>query len=262
MSLLVGLDVIILRSPQKDDPLTKAIFALGGRAHQLSVQRIEPQAEDNLGIEKLIRTIGTYDKAIFVSKNAVLLALRWLDRCQTTLRSKDQCFAVGPSSAALLEMRQIQVQYPPEDWNSEGLLALPALVDVRGQNIVIFRGLGGRPLLGEALSERGALVEYCELYQRLPEQSFGGEILGLLNPEHASVLVALSGGVLDHLLVVAEKQHQGLILKTPVIVPGARVQSYALELGFEKVIVAAGVMAKDMEAAIVDWYTQSSKNTS
>ena len=262
MSLLVGLDVIILRSPQQDDQLANGVIALGARAHQLPVQRIEPQAEDNPDIQKQVRAIEAYDKAIFVSKNAVLLALRWLDRCQRTLRPKGQCFAVGPSSADLLEMRQIQVQYPPADWNSEGLLALPELVDVRGQNIVIFRGLGGRPLLGEALVERGALVEYCELYQRLPEQSFGGEILGLLTPEHTSVLVALSGGVLDHLLLVAEKQDQGLILKTPVIVPGTRVQGHALKLGFEKVIVAAGVMAKDMEAAIVDWYTRESKNTS
>ena len=193
MSLLVGLDVIILRPRQKDDPLTKAIFSLGGRAHQLPVQRIEPQAEDNLAIREQIRAIGVYDKAIFVSKNAALLALRWLDSSQTTLSAKGQCFAVGPSSAALLEMRQIQVQYPPVDWNSEGLLALPELVEVRGQNIVIFRGLGGRPLLGEVLAERGALVEYCELYQRLPEQSFGREILGLLKSKHTSVLVQLYG---------------------------------------------------------------------
>ena len=262
---LKHLNVVVLRArpsfsssiSSRPDSLEAALTGGGAQVHQLPVQIIEPVPDDDVAIKAQIGAIDSYQKAIFVSRYAAYFALHWLDNCQLSQRPANQCFAIGPTTAALLREKQIQVTLPGSVWSSEGLLALPEMNNVAGQNIIIFRGLGGRPHLGEVLAERGALVEYCELYKRLPDQRFGGEIIGLLDSERTSVLVALSGGALDALLAVGGKRHQPLMLKTPVIVPGTRLQNHAQGLGFVKVVVAPSPLAKDIERAITGWYTQA-----
>ncbi|RLA47820.1 MAG: hypothetical protein DRR06_01505 [Gammaproteobacteria bacterium] len=257
MSELNGLDVIVLRSPRDDDPLAAAIVALGGQVHQLPVQRIVPLADDDTQIDAQIKRISTYDKAIFVSRNATALALRWLDRSCLSLPFKMQCFTVGPTSAQLLGQRHIQVVYPPRQSTSEGLLMLPALQEVYGQNIIVFRGVGGRPLLGDTLAERGAQVDYCELYQRQPDRQWKKKLLELLGAdEHPPVLVAHSGGILDALLTVVGTEQTKSVLTIPTVVPGQRLREYARKTGFQQVITAKSALAEDMERAVVDWYTQ------
>ena len=55
---------------------------------------------------------------------------------------------------------------PPLRFDSEALLELPQLTDVNGRRVIIFRGDGGRELLGETLAARGASVEYVSCYRR------------------------------------------------------------------------------------------------
>ena len=134
---------------------------------------------------------------------------------------------------------------------------MPALEEVYGQNIIIFRGAGGRPLLGDTLAERGAQIDYCELYQRQPDRQWKKKLVELLCvDEHAPVLVAHSGGILDALLTVVEAEQTKSVLTTPTVVPGERLQKYARKIGFQRVITAKSALAEDMERAIVDWYTQ------
>ncbi|MBV1930218.1 MAG: uroporphyrinogen-III synthase [Porticoccaceae bacterium] len=256
MTELNHLKVIVLRSPRHDDPLAALISARGGRVHSLPVQKITPLADDDGSITSKIERIDNYQKAIFVSRNAAFFALRWLDHCGLSFRPKGQCFAIGPTTAAALESRGIEVEIPSHQWSSEGLLALPAMVHVRGERVIIFRGQGGLPTLREGLVERGALVEYCELYQRQRDDTFENQIIDLLARAQPCVLVAHSGSVLDALLAPYPIEHQQIILASPLIVPGIRLQQYAQTIGFKEVIVAASALAKDIECALSGWYTR------
>ncbi len=256
MAALNHLKVIILRSPRVDDPLAALILARGGQVYSLPVQNITALADHESSITSKIKCIDSYHKAIFVSSKAADLALTWLDSSCLSLRPKDQCFAVGPTTAGPLKSRQIEVQMPVDEWNSEGLLALPAMSQVQGERIIIFRGQGGLPTLSEALVERGALVEYCELYQRQRDDTFKDQIIDLLATVQSCVLVAHSGGVLDALLASYPLEHQQIIHASPIIVPGVRLQQYAQAVGFKEVIVAASALAKDIEEALLGWYTE------
>ena len=55
----------------------------------------------------------------------------------------------------------------PEHHDSEGLIALAALQNVARKNVLIIRGDGGRELIAEKLSDRGASVHYFESYRRV-----------------------------------------------------------------------------------------------
>ncbi len=264
MSELSDLNVIVFRarsslsvdSHTEQDPLATALTARGARVYQLPVQKIEAASADDPLIKIQIEQIESYDKAVFVSRNATFFALRWLDLCQQRLRLTNQCLAVGPTSAALLEQRQIQVAIPQSDWSSEGLLALPEMNNVVGQKILIFRGQGGRRALAEGLTSRGASVNYCELYQRRLDNSHKKELLEVMNSEPPLILIGHNGGVLDAILAVLGTEHSNEVLTQPVIVPGPRLQNYALAMGFQQVIVAASALAEDIEQALVGWYTQ------
>ena len=69
--------------------------------------------------------------------------------------------AVGESTAAALSQAgAAAVLWPVDGASSEALLALPELDEtaVVGATILIVRGEGGRQLLGDTLSKRGARV--------------------------------------------------------------------------------------------------------
>ena len=77
-----------------------------------------------------------------------------------------QFFAVGQSTAEILRQASFATIVPDEA-RSEGLLALPQLTDVEGKPIIIVKGFGGRELLADTLSDRGAAVSEWELYLRV-----------------------------------------------------------------------------------------------
>lgn len=80
---------------------------------------------------------------------------------------KNLCFfAVGASTGQILQKAGFVVTVPMEA-RTEGLLSLNGLNHVVDQVIVIMKGFGGRELLYDTLSSRGAKVEEWEVYKRV-----------------------------------------------------------------------------------------------
>ncbi len=129
---------------------------------------IEIVALDNpaAAIEQ-VRALPDTDIAIFISQNAVNHGFNLIEH-YAALPAQTKLATVGAGSARLLQQRSgRRVDITPVDqYNSEGLLAHPALQHVTDKRITIFRGVGGRNLLADSLRERGAKVDYAEVYQR------------------------------------------------------------------------------------------------
>lgn len=128
----------------------------------LPLLEISP-ASDQAALQAFVQRVADYHLLIFISPNAVDYGMAALHR----LPAGVQVAAVGQGTAKALRTHHIeQVIVPGERFDSEGLLALPALQQVQGWRIAILRGDGGRELLGETLAARGAQVEYVTCYQR------------------------------------------------------------------------------------------------
>jgi uroporphyrinogen-III synthase len=78
-----------------------------------------------------------------------------------------QWFAVGEGTASVLRKIGVQdIDTPEADSNSENLLAMPALQELRGHSVGLMTAPGGRGLIEPELVRRGALVHVAHLYRR------------------------------------------------------------------------------------------------
>jgi uroporphyrinogen-III synthase len=159
------------------------------------------------------------DIVIFISRNAVEHGLAW---------SGDAAIAaVGPATAAAIEAaaRVVDIR-PASGFDSESLLGEPALETVKGKTIRIIRGNGGRELLATTLRERGAHVDYLEVYARqlpdYPEPEIEAVARRLTAGEIGAVVV-MSVESLRNLLALLPESCHPAFAKTRLVTPASRV---------------------------------------
>ena len=165
--VLHGWRVLVTRPAAQAERLSDLIQKRGGEALQLPVIEISPPA-DPPGTENLLCRIGNADLGIFVSRNAVTWTWKLLGE-NRGLPGNIRLLAVGEGTAAELSRAGFDdVAHAGGTSDSEALLQLPELQEerVRGKHVLIFRGMGGRELLADTLRQRGATVEYIEVYRR------------------------------------------------------------------------------------------------
>jgi uroporphyrinogen-III synthase len=223
----------------------------GASVVAVSLLEIEPVHEVDAvqAVKNLILDFDQFDKVVFVSQNAVRETFRWLHDYWPQLPEGIHYFAVGKKTANAVLAEGVAVTAAHDAMNSEELLTLPELQNVWGQKILICRGQGGSPHLGEVLHERGAIVRYCELYQRrLPEDAVA-RCQTLAPLTERDVVPLFSGETLKNFVTVLEAL--GISDRiAPVVVPGKRVANMAKEFGFKSIFVADNASAAEMLQAV------------
>ena len=120
---------------------------------------------DSQDLHQTATRLDQYQKIIFVSRSSVHFGMTIAAQHWQTLPKAPEWLAVGPGTAQALSAFGIQAIYP-ETSGSEGLLNLPQLGPPVAGRVLIVRGRGGRELLFAELAQRGAEVEYWEVYAR------------------------------------------------------------------------------------------------
>ncbi len=123
-----------------------------------------------------------------------------------------------------------------------------------GKRVVIFRGDGGRRLLGETLAARGASVEYAACYRRVRPGS--GKPLALGDRGVDAVTLSSAEGLENFLQMLGEREAQRLA-QIPFFVPHRRIAEEAARRGLARVIVA-GPRDAEMVAALVAYFDGAS----
>ncbi len=214
---LAGVGVLVTRPAAQAGELVSAIEAAGGRPIAFPVIEIAPR--DPQRIQADLSGRDDPDIAIFVSRNAVEHGLAW---------SGDAAIAaVGPATAAAIEgaARVVDIR-PASGFDSESLLEEPALKDVRGKTVRIIRGNGGRELLATTLRERGANVDYLEVYaRRMPDYAEPRiEAIGRqLESGEIGAVVVMSVESFDNLLALLAESWRGALATTRLVTPASRV---------------------------------------
>ncbi|MEE4380273.1 MAG: uroporphyrinogen-III synthase [Candidatus Competibacteraceae bacterium] len=224
--------IVVTRPAQQADTLCRLIEAQGGTAIRFPTLEIGPP-QHLQPVFALIEQLDSYDWAIFVSANAVHWGLRWIQE-QRTLPPQLQRIAIGRATARALDEHGVPAHVVPTCFTSESLLALPALQAVTGLRIIIFRGEGGRDLLGTTLRQRGACIDYAEVYRRNLPVVAPDDLLQSWQHGEIQAVIITSNESLQNLFALVGTVGQQWLLDTPLIVISKRAQRLAQELGFRR----------------------------
>jgi uroporphyrinogen-III synthase len=243
---LTGLKIVVTRPRDQAVQLAQRIEQAGGVPLLFPLLDIEA-VPDNQALQEQLARLDQFNLAIFISPNAVHYGMAAI-RASGHLPNQLKIATVGQGSArALRELGVTGVIAPVERFDSEGLLALPELQQVAGWRVLIFRGNGGRELLGDTLRARGATVEYACCYQRSKPQFDVGALLA----SAPDAITVTSSEALAHLWQVLGEQASPL-LATPLFVPHARIAELAHEQGWQQVhVTPAG--DDGLLAAVTEW---------
>ncbi|WP_341936939.1 uroporphyrinogen-III synthase [Marinimicrobium sp. C2-29] len=263
MAGLEGLRVLITRPEPQAQAWARTLAGQGAEPIAVPMMALEALTEpaEKQAIKNIILDFDLYQKAIFVSQNAVAYALEWLEDYWPQLPIGIEYFAVGERTAEALREHGIEVTALQSRgaMNSEALLRSAPLQQeqVEEQRIVIFRGRGGRGILGETLQTRGARVHYCELYQRVVPTGAAERLDRALTDASAEpLIVALHSGetLENYAQTLAQLPIDGparrTLARAPILVPGERVAQQAKTLGFTRVFIAENATDPSMLDAL------------
>lgn len=236
---LAGVGVLVTRPAAQADGLCRLIEQAGGNAYRLPVLEIcAPQNPEPL--RTVVDQLERYDCAIFISANAVQRALDVL-LAEQPWPDNVRIAVIGRRSAQALQHYGLLADLCPETrFDSEGLLALPALQTVAGQRVVIFRGDGGREYLAETLRQRGARVDYIEAYRRRCPDIDTTAVIRHWQSGKISVVIVNSAESLHNLWNSLGEAGQALLRQTPLLLVSERMLSLLPPLGLTVPPILAG----------------------
>lgn len=222
-----GRGVVVTRPKELAPALAAAIERRGGRPivfPAIEIEELPPPAA--------LRRIADYQLVIFVSPSAVRVALRGVGAWPPGVPAA----AIGTGTRRELERAGITgVIAPQAGADSEALLATAEMRDVTGRRVLIVRGEGGRPVLGNALAARGAAVEYAECYRRSRPTTDAGPLLESWKRGEVDAVTVSSAEGFDNFLAMTGA---ALLAKTPLFVPHPRIASHARARMSSDVVVA------------------------
>jgi len=250
---LTGIGVLVTRPEHQANHLCQLIEAEGGAAVRYPALVIKPRP-DRAAVRAAIGPADRYDLVVFVSANAVRFGADILDQ-----RRDVPVAAIGQATAAALNAAGYRVSLMPEEGvDSESLLAMPQLAHMSGQRVLIVRGIGGRDLLLEVMTARGAQVQHAEVYIReaaYPSMERKAEVEELWRQGGISVYTATSVELLEALIGIVTPRCRELMHSTALVTGSQRVADAATRLGLgSPLILADSADDAALTGALIRWH--------
>ncbi len=229
---LLDKTILITRPKGRETSLRQLIETAGGHVIHYPAITIHKLPEEKIKqLHELYSQLEQYSMAIFISPTAVEQSHLYFPSFPENI-----CIvSMGSKTTKALKSLDIPVSIESPKHNTETLLETKAFAreKIKHHKILIFRGSGGRSLLGNSLLERGAAMQYVETYSReLPtnetltaQQLSGLDVITISSNESLTNLVTLIGDA-------------KLVVTIPLIVPSIRAKKLAEDFGFKTIFVA------------------------
>lgn len=232
---LNGLRILNTRPLEQGKALSQAITDAGGIAIEFPTISIEATHADWFS---RLPELTQIKQAIFISTNAVNYFFNRLDRHDVDWPSSIQIIAVGKASGEALSMRGLTSHHIPAIADSEHLLALNTLQQIKHQTILLIKGEGGRPLIAETLCSRGAHLVSLPVYRRVLPELSEQYINSLWHDDAVDIILFTSQQSMSNLFTLFGKEAHAWICSKPCVVISERLSKEAALLGMRTIITS------------------------
>jgi len=232
---LAGRHIVVTRPAEQAQHLAALISAAGGEVVLFPLLTISA-VDDPAPLAAIAARLEQFDLAVFVSPTAVDRALRTILAGRRWPEQTAVATVGKGSERALASFGLTRVIAPQLRFDSEALLELPELQNMTGKRVVIFRGDGGRELLGASLIARGASVEYLTCYRRGKPLGDAAPLRELWDRGALDALTVTSSEGLHNLYAMLDGAARESLLRTPLFVPHSRIAAEAGKLGLARVV--------------------------
>ncbi|STY28087.1 uroporphyrinogen-III synthase [Legionella wadsworthii] len=234
MNALNGLRILNTRPKDQAQHLSQRIRAAGGVAIDLPTLEIKQSEMDWI---HLLPDLKRVDHAIFVSANAVYFGFNQLKQQHLEWPTSIQVHAIGQGSAAALQNFGIHVNTIPDVSDSEHFLELQPLQQLSKQNVLLFKGKGGRTLIEEELIRRGANLIILRVYQRQIPQIKPAYIHSIWHDDIVDIILLTSEQSLHHLFKMFDREAHDWLRKKKWLVISDRLAHIATAMGIKSIKV-------------------------
>lgn len=242
---LHGAHVLVTRPAHQAEKLCQLIQQQGGTAIRFPTLEIVGLVNSSVNSsDKIasatypIKPLSDYQWLIFTSTNAVNFALKANGGKIGGFKSTSIA-SIGKATANTLQAAGLEVDLlPTAGFDSEAMLAMPEMLVVHGANILIIKGQGGREELANVLRQRGAYVDYWEVYKRVIPDVDCSELMKLIDHDKLDVIIITSSESLQNLVDMLDKKYNKKLVTTPLVVVSQRIERFAAEIGFTRISVA------------------------
>lgn len=247
---LDGRGILITRPAGQAEGLAGRIAALGGTPVRFPALVIAPPSNPE-ALSVLVAGLSGFDWAVFVSPTSVE---RFFASLPADWPAGVSAAAVGGATARALHERGLgQVLVADGGADSESLMALPAFADVRGKQVVIVRGEGGREMIADTLRTRGATVTYAECYRRARPDVDAGPLIERWCAGGVAAVTVTSREVFANLADLLGEAGADLLRHTPLFAPHPRIADAARQWGvLDTMVTPPG--DDGLVAALADWF--------
>jgi uroporphyrinogen-III synthase len=260
MGALDGVGVLVTRPEQQSAPLCRRLELAGALAVPLPMIEIQPVV-DVRELAARLGPLGQFDVVIFTSANAVRFGAELLAQPAEPAvaeRARTVIAAIGPATARALDAAgHPAAVVPAGGFDSENLLRHPVLLEPAGRHVLIVKGMHGRDLLLETLTQRGAQVTVAVVYKRERVVHDAAHLAALehrLAAGEIQVVTATSAEIAASLLETARPGLRRALENVHWVVPGGRVASALREKGLTAPLLRADTAEDhDLVSAIVRW---------
>ena len=256
---LQGMQVVVTRPVPQAHGFRQRLAQAGATAIAFPVLSIQAAA-DLTAAQRAFAQLSSYDIVVFISTNAVDFGLALLDNAQQSILKQQGVGAIGKKTAQALHNQGVPVRLVPEQgYTSEDLLALSALQDLTQQRVLIVRGQGGREVLADTLRQRGAVVDYADVYQRICPTVSPDLLKQHHDQQPLGIIAITSGEGLQNLLVILE--NPDWIKNVPLLVGSRRMADLAKQVGFKGALVIADDPGDEaMFTALAQWAQETNEH--
>lgn len=232
---LAGLRILNTRPQEQAQLLSEQIRNAGGVS--VECPTLEITSTGNQWINEL-PSLAQVQYALFISANAVNYCFRSLKVRHIAWPNHIHVVAIGESTANALKHYQVDVHDIPAAPDSEHVLALQRLQKLKHQNVLIFKGEGGRPLIEDVLKQRKAHVITLSVYKRIMPSISPQFIQSLWRDDAVDIILLTSEQAMKHCFQLFGQEANHWLKSKPYLVISQRLAQIATSYGINTIIVS------------------------